>query len=414
MTRFKASQFIQNLTLLIATTIIAFFLLEITLLIWNWHSPSEERTPWSYASGRNKPMAQFDWDPHGAPIFVSGFKTYIQQNMPKHFVQYDRQGYRMNDRTSFKEPGIKIGIFGDSFTENLQVDESKTYAKTLARLLNDQKRNNRFFAFNFAVGKTGTYQEYLRYLTVKDSVKLDYVILAFLPINDVMNNHYQLGRHDTLWGPTYPVYHHGHVEEHRISKIAWMRAKLLGPLKQFYKWTLSHSHALTFIQRGWEKTQAALRANQSIHSTYSEGGKRKQWLGVYGDPPTQAWKEAWAITENYILRMKQTADQEGAEFVLLILTDNLQIDHPPNMDQLYDFQYPNLRLSAFCDAYGIRFINTYRQFMEKKVKLTFPYFSFSNDGHYSETGTGFVAEILFDYFNRWLLETPVRESPTMA
>lgn len=354
---------------------------------------------------RGKRIAEYALDSNGAPI-LNGYQTYIGKELKSLFVFYNKEGFRESDQENFNKDGIKIGIFGDSYTENLQVPENKTYPMLLQEKMRKQFHGKGVFVFNFAYGGYSTYQEYKRYLTVKEKVKLNYVILAFLPQNDVLNNHYILGKPYEL-----PYSNYMRLVEGKFEEIDMKDDKhnfFIDPLLNLLKWSKRHSYFFGLLSHLKIKIKAMLLANEKIktettenpYDIYRKGGERYSWMGSFNEPINKDWEDAWKITEECILRMKDAAEQKGSIFILLILTDGLQISHGSDLNSQYDFRYPNRRLSKFAELNNIRYLDTYDAFMDKKKDISYPYFSWKYDGHYSETGTEFVSDLLVDYFKQ--------------
>lgn len=399
----KLWKLICGIFILITAGLCSLFILEAALRLWHRFDSSYKYPPWSYEGGRHLPIAKLKIDANGSPIFVGGYKTYLKPGLKRYYVSYDRNGYRTSERADFEAKGVKIGVFGDSFTENLQVPEGKSFSNLLENKLNRQSSNASSHVFNFGVGKTGTCEQYWRYLTVKNDVKLDYVILAFLPQNDVSDNQYQTSKRYRLVGAKHMLFENGQLKEILEPAGSVWLDRQKADLKWHCRALINHSYALSLILQLGAQAYANFSAKKIVNSDYLAGGNRHAWLASFGEPPNQEWRNSWAITEECILRMHHDAEKAGSTFILLILTGSMQIDHPADMDEVYDFRYPHSRLSQFAKTHGIRYLDTYDLFMEEKKKLTFPYFSFTQDGHYSEVGTEFVAKLLFEYFQKNLL-----------
>lgn len=338
--------------------------------------------PWIHLY-KGKIYSEYTIDRNGSPIRTNGYHTYLIPGEEPKFVFYDAKGYREGYQKIFKEPGVKIGIFGDSYTEGLQVDEEKTFPALLEAKLNGALPG-KVHVFNFGWGMTGTYNQYMRYLTVKDDVKLDYVVLAFLPLNDVYAKHFNDPNY--LPDASYMDYVNGEfVEVHPAPRNNVFR--------NMYHWVKNRSYALTLLSRVAAKINQKVLANKKEVSM--EGPSRLFWLSSFGPPPNQDWEESWMIIEETVKRMNAAVEAEGSKFVFIILTSGLQVEA---VSDEYDYRYPNNRMSAFARADHIDYIDTYDIFMEKRKALQAPYFSFKNDGHYSEVGTQLVSDILKDYF----------------
>ncbi len=361
--------------------------------------------------------SEYAIDPHGSSIRVNGFHyCHPIKGRTIQRIFLDSKGFRVSDSKHFKKPGIKIGFFGDSFTEGLQVSEDKTFPRLLQDKLNERfsgKHKDKTYCFNFGFSQTGTYQQYLRYLTAKENVKLDYVVLGFLGINDIIDNHKGLSKKGSTVAPnaSFMAIENGQFVEHRSEARRFMLLKGM-------QWITHRSYFLTISHRAIKKVQQMIIASRKLKAPvraapqgekkivapeddfrlYEDEGARAFWMGVYGEPVNKEWEDAWRITEETILRMADAVSKEGAKFVILLVTDDLQVRHPSHMDRIYDFTYFNRRLIKFAKEHGIDIIDSYPDFIKGKKGMTYPYYGWVNDGHYSEVGTSKMSEILEKYF----------------
>ena len=82
-----------------------------------------------------------------------------------------------------KPPGaIRIGVFGDSFVENVDMAAPYSFTEPLDYLLH--RLDQRFEVLNFGVYSFGPDQEYVRYLEQGRQFDLDVVVYVFYD-NDV-------------------------------------------------------------------------------------------------------------------------------------------------------------------------------------------------------------------------------------
>lgn len=332
-------------------------------------------SPWPFL-GRD---ARYGLDVHGSPVFFGGTKRYVQRGLSEHPVKLDAEGFRVEDSARFDQPGHRIGFFGDSYTEGLQVADEDTFVRLFERELAGT------IGFNFGVGGTGTYHQWLRYRTVADRVRLDHVVVCFLPQNDVLNNHEDLGKEFELprapyltrpaSGPWFP--------EERDSRRKW----LLGA--SFLVRAFQHGPDVLFAPSGnpsgWQPF-AAFR------------GRRTSWFGVFREPTTADWEQAWMATEEVIRGFAREAHDAGARFSLVIVAGSLQIEfdggHGPAWTGEAEFSYPNRRLMAFCESEGLECHDSLPYFLKRKSDLESPWFAWETDGHYSELGHRTMADFL--------------------
>ena len=184
--------------------------------------------------------------------------------------------------------------------------------------------------------------------------------------------------------------------------------------KKDRKWVITDKHNKQ-VYHVWEE-EGKLKVYQAVyekHLLWSRPWPRKYLeYGVYGPPIDVEWQNAWDITEYTLLEIKKEVEADNTKFLLVILTDAIQIvPNPERAIQKYtgisppddfDVDYPTHRLVRFAKNNSIDCINLLPHFREyaKNHNLTEPYFSFKNDGHWSKLGHRVAANIVIN----WLKE----------
>lgn len=336
--------------------------------------------------------ALYKLDPNGSPVYVSGFRGHRDKR--RH--EYDRRGYLISDVVKIKNPHLKkIGFFGDSYLEGLKVSEDQTFTSLYE--LENKKRNNFLSVFNFGVGGTGTYHQYLRYKTISSNVNLDHVVLFFLPQNDVLNNHPILGKPFELSNA--PYFGGKQIGD---KKKSWGEISLTA----FKRYIAKNSFIARVFYGLFKKLEILMLEYSATPSDVPETKffsiDRLSWFGVFREPGSSEWKEAWQITEDVILRFNDEVNKNGQTFTIVIVADSLQIFHDKDKKmKQYDFKYPNNRLMNFCTRERIRCLNSLPFFLDYKDKknLQFPFFSWKDDGHYASLGNRIMAKFLLQHLN---------------
>lgn len=97
-------------------------------------------------------------------------------------IYYNQYGSRDDYLFKLSDRERNIGFFGDSFTENLRIENRFTFNNLLSELsLNSE-------IMNFGVDGFGTAQSFQRWLNIKDQLNLDVVIYIFCA-NDLRNTY---------------------------------------------------------------------------------------------------------------------------------------------------------------------------------------------------------------------------------
>ena len=340
---------------------------------------------------------KYRMDKYGCPIFVNGYKVYQQWGIPARPVLLDSNGYRPADAKRFGSSDHKIGFFGDSYVEGLQVHDSETFPRLIEAHLKQEGKNE--VCFNFGVGGTGTYHHYLRYLTVSEQTRLDDVVLCFLPQNDVLNNHERLGKPFELPNAPYFVIQGGVFtdpdgwQDDLTQKRPELDTTHINRRVGLLRATVGTSFVATGVYRLGKRLITDGRKRKA-----NVWKMRSSWLGVYGEPLNEDWWGAWELTEEVLLRFAKAVKAKNGRFTLLIVADSLQITDAallnPDIAAAYDFEYPNKRLREFCEQHDIVCLDALPFFLEKKPTLEYPYFSWEYDGHYSKIGHQTMTDFL--------------------
>lgn len=104
----------------------------------------------------------------------------------KHLVINNLFGFRQHREFGLdkQENTIRIGVFGDSYAENIRIPAQYSFTEPLEYLLN--KSGKKFEVLNFGTDGYGTGQVYLQYLQEGRKFNLDYVIYIYCN-NDLRN-----------------------------------------------------------------------------------------------------------------------------------------------------------------------------------------------------------------------------------
>ena len=85
---------------------------------------------------------------------------------------------------------------------------------------------------------------------------------------------------------------------------------------------------------------------------------------IYASPDTDVWKEAWRVTEGIIKLMRSEVEGNGAKFLLVSLTNGIQVDPDTENRRKYEQQlgvndlfYPDKRIRALGDREGFPVIS---------------------------------------------------------
>lgn len=318
--------------------------------------------------------------------------TWRQKDEGNALIRINKLGMRDRERTLAKPPGtVRIAVLGDSYVEAGQVDEDEMLTQVMERELNDCRAfgDRKVEVLNFGVTGYGTAQELLQLNETVWAYSPDIVVIGFLTGNDLRNNTARL-RRDA--GRPYFVYRDSMLvfddtfREHP-TKLQALKRKV--------------GHVLVDLSRVVQVMQRA--ASQAARRRAAAGRKAEQGLElglddqIYLPPTDPAWQEAWRITEELFVRVKDDVRGHGAKFLLATLSNAAQVD-PDSTRRNATMRrigtttlfYPDDRIAAFCEKEGISVMTLARPLLEFAEKNNVTLHGFPgqnlNTGHWNENG----------------------------
>lgn len=309
----------------------------------------------------------------------------------KAIIRINKSGWRDRDHLPQKTAGTyRIAVLGDSTTEALQVNEEDTFCSTLERELNARSRSDekRFEVLNFGVSGYGTAQEMLVLQHHVWNYSPDAVLLAFTTSNDFCDNLPALA--GTANRPFLVRNGNDWVLDRSFLNSAEYRFRQSSLATCVYG-LIDYSRVIQLLNR----VRYLARA---IHQPTD---------GVYGEPTTKDWKEAWAVTEELIKRMKAEVTERGSRFYLVVLTNGIQV-HPDEETRrkyrerhgLHDLAYPNHRLKQFTGRNGIEMLDLLPRFSEHALRQKVFLHGFGRDvgeGHWNGHGHLLAGRLIADW-----------------
>jgi hypothetical protein len=194
----------------------------------------------------------------------------------------------------------------------------------------------------------------------------DVVVLAFLTGNDVRNNSRELER-DPL--KPYFVLRDGRLVLDDSFQRSPQWVTMQQPAWLVRRWLLQHTHLAQVVFETYQSWRARIdtvpaASAQPVAAQADDDGMDGQEAGlddrVYQPPTTDAWVDAWAVTEALIRAMHDDVQARGARFLLATLSNGIQVHPDPAARQRFQDRlglttlfYPDMRLRAFAAAQGI-------------------------------------------------------------
>ena len=260
---------------------------------------------------------------------------------------------------------INIGVFGDSFTENIRLPVPYSFTEPLDYLLNES--GNVFNVLNFGVGGYGPGQSFLHYENFRYVDDLDYVVFLFFK-NDIRNIYEtnlfsldvagQLKRNEAIqpsrWGK---IIQHLH--------ISYLLLDVSGKLSSFIEEAAVNEKMRTMQRERYFNSRAtALYQNMNMDN--------------------KDFKEALDIFRRLVRRWKQLVEQLGGRFYILTVPD---LSRLPGMTDI--FNEGEQQILHLHDCY-----RDYDDTFHWREWQNSPY-RFKNDHHWNEAGNRLAAVCLY-------------------
>ncbi len=260
------------------------------------------------------------------------------------YIKINSDGLRDQEYAIAKPKNtFRIAILGDSFTLASQVPAQTNYTSVLEKTLGNcsKFKGKNIEVLNFGVDGYGTAQELITLREKVGKYHPDLVIVSFFVGNDVIDNSRKLD--DNYYRPFF-VYKNGQLEpdfSFRNLPMGYSNRYLITTVDYLPDWLVNHSRILQVAKKAeleYRKQNLVKHSNDLSVSTFRE-------------PRDDNWKEAWQITEDLLTLMQQEVKNQGANFLLAIIGDPMQVHRDKATRKIFqvsnkidDLYYPNQRL----------------------------------------------------------------------
>jgi hypothetical protein len=328
------------------------------------------------------------------------------------YVRVNSDGLRDREHAKAKAPNtIRIAVIGDSYPEALPVAIEETFWSVMADRLEqcDPAEGRKIEVINFGVSGYGTAQELI---TLRERVwaySPNLVILAVTTNNDISDNLRQLKKTDQV---PYFSYRDGKLALDDSFKgtraFRWRQSAL----NRFGRWIRDHSRVIQAINQGHHGFKIWLAAGRARNATASgaETGNTapaSEELGIdniiYRKPEDENWNGAWNVTEKLIAQMRDEVQGHGAKFVVVTLSNGIQVYPDPNVRQIFmkrvgvsDLFYPDNRLKEFAEREHISVITLApeMQAYAEQNRVFLHGFDNQGNGHWNQLGHRVAGEMI--------------------
>ena len=347
-----------------------------------------------------------------------GIEGYYQREGGS-YVRINSDGLRDREHARAKPADtVRIAVLGDSFVEAMHLPMEQTFWWLLERNLQECNAfpGKKVEVINFGVSGYGTAQELLILRQKVWDYSPDLVVLAFTTHNDVYDNSRALSQTEDV---PYFVYRNGELTydaSFRDSRTYQQRDSQLNRLGRWLHNELRIIQLVHYVQfvaklrfTDWryQRKLAAQTPTRPATGT-APTARNAEDIGrdnmIYIEPHDKDWKEAWEVTEGLIRQMRDDVAQERARFLLVTLSNAIQVYPDPGVRQRFlqyvgadTIFYPNLRLKALAEREQIDFLDLAQPmqvYADQNKVFLHGFGSDIGNGHWNATGHRLASELI--------------------
>jgi GDSL-like Lipase/Acylhydrolase. len=340
------------------------------------------------------------------------------------YVRINSDGLRDREHDKAKPAGtIRIAVLGDSFVEAMHVPVEQTFWSQMEKKLQECNAfpGKKVEVINFGVSGYGTAQELMTLRQKVWDYSPDVVLLAFTTLNDIYDNSRALSKSEEV---PYFVYRNGALSydaSFRDSRIYRQRDSTLSKVGRWFHdhlRTVQLAHHVQFVLRlrlsDWRNRRraAATPAPTKPVTPPPKTSFTAETIGIenmiYIEPQSEDWKEAWRVTEGLILEMNNEVRQHGAKFVVVTLSNAIQVYPDSVVRQNFmnylgidNVFYANHRLKNLSGREQIEFIDLaepMQAFADQNKAFLHGFGSDMGNGHWNATGHHVAADVMAERF----------------
>lgn len=275
------------------------------------------------------------------------------------YVRVNQDGWRDDREYGKKKPAntFRVAVLGDSFTQAVHVPVPGTFWKLLEARLNACQAfgRRRVEVLNFGVGGYTTAPELLTLRKRVWGYSPDLVILAFYPGNDVNDNSKAL---TIMKRRPFFFYRDGKLSlDDSFRELPGYRFRA-GWMGRGLRAVLIRCRTLQFLHQG--VSRLIIRRQERARGEDSLCQAAGCNTFIYSEPRTREWEEAWKVTEGLLCLMRQEVEARGASFLLVTLSDPIQVHPNPETREAFlqrigakDLFYVERRIEALGKKAGI-------------------------------------------------------------
>jgi lysophospholipase L1-like esterase len=334
------------------------------------------------------------------------------------YVRINSDGLRDREHAKIKPANtVRIAVLGDSFTEAMHVPLEQTYWSLLERRLQECKAfpGKQVEVINFGVSGYGTAQELETLRQKVWDYSPDIVMLALTTHNDIFDNSRALSRTEDV---PYFFYANGELTYDASFRDSATYRQRDSTINRFGRWLhnklriVQLVHYVQFVAKlrltDWRNKRRMARTQTKPAADSAPTVRNAEDIGIenmiYIEPRDENWKEAWRVTEGLIAQMHNEVSQKGAKFLLVTLSNAVQVYPDPAVRQRFlqhigvdNVFYPNQRLKTLADREQFEFLDLaqpMQAYADQNKVFLHGFGSDLGNGHWNATGHEVAAELI--------------------
>ena len=312
---------------------------------------------------------------------------------------------------------VRIAVLGDSYTEAMHLPMEQAYWSLLEQKLRQCNAfpGKQVEVINFGVSGYGTAQELITLQQEVWDFSPDIVMLAFTTLNDVYDNSLALSKSEEV---PYFFYQNGALVYDARFRDSKLYRRNDSRLNRVGRWFHNHLrtiqllHQVQFVAKmritDWRNRRKVAQTQAGSPAIQEPIMRNSDNIGIenmiYFEPVDEEWKEGWHVTEGLITEMRNEVRQKGAKFVLVTLSNAIQVYPDPAVRQRFlqrlgipNVFYANLRLQALAGREQIDFIDLaqpMQSYADQNKVFLHGFGSDLGNGHWNANGHRLAADLI--------------------
>jgi len=328
------------------------------------------------------------------------------------YVRINSDGLRDREHSTSKPPDtIRLAVIGDSYTEAMHVEMDQTFWRVAETILPNcpDLGGKKIEVINFGVSGYGTAQEFLMLHQRVWQYSPDVVLLAVTTNNDVSDNSRALKKANDI---PYFVYTDGRLTlDDSFKETKSYHVRRSAP-SRLVSWIQDHSRSIQLLSsasRSFKYWMAARKARSAATKSAEtkdlmQGDEPGIENAVYKERNDPVWNDAWRVTEALIAQMRDEATSRNARFVVVTLSQGIQVYPDPKVRQKFidhygisDLFYPDHQFEKICERQNVPAIilgPRLQDYAERNKVYLHGFGSDIGNGHWNQLGHRIAGELI--------------------